>query len=218
MEGTQAKNTDDTKQSWEDIYQRSPLEELPWEENRPTAELVALIESGIIRKGTVLDVGCGSGNNVIYLATQGFVCHGIDIAPTAITYARQKASKKGARCELITGNTLQLPYTDNTFTLVFDRGCFHSIPPPDRQTYIRSTYRVLKPSGKYQLICFSTKDHRDGPPYAFSPKDIQHYFSPLFKIHHIQELSRIRNNSKYYFLSVLMEKFLHNEYSGPSLA
>ncbi len=97
MESTQAKNTDDTKQSWEDIYQRSPLEELPLEENRPTAELVALIESGIIRKGTVLDVGCGSGNNVIYLATQGFACHGIDIAPTAITYARQKASKEGVK-------------------------------------------------------------------------------------------------------------------------
>ncbi len=193
------------EQSWEDIYRGSPLQELPWEEGQPAAELVALIESGIVEKGAALDVCCGSGNSAVYLAAQGFVCHGIDISPTAIGYARQKASKAGGKCELITGDVLQLPYPDNTFSLVFDRGCFHSISPSDRQTYIQGIYRVLKPSGKYQLMCFSTKDHRDGPPYAFSPKDIRHYFT-LFKIHHIKELSSMRNGSKNYLLSVLMEK------------
>lgn len=206
LEGEQAKNTNDTGQRWEDIYQGSPLEHLPWEEGQPAAELVTLIESGVVEKGAALDICCGSGNNAIYLAKHGFTCHGIDISPTAISYARQKASKAGVRCALVTGNTLQLPYPDNTFTLVFDRGCFHSIAPPDRQTFVMSVYRVLKPSGKYQLICFSTRDHRYGPPYAFSPKDIRRYFIPLFKIHYVKELSHVRNDLKNYFLSALMEK------------
>lgn len=206
MEDKQTKNTDDTRQRWEGIYQGSPLEELPWEEGQPAAELMALIESGVVEQGAVLDICCGSGNNAIYLAKQGFTCHGIDISPTAIKYAGQKASKEGVSCKLVTGNVLQLPYPDNTFTLVFDRGCFHSIQPQDRQAFVQGVYRVLKPSGKYQLICFSTKDHTYGPPYAFSPKDIWRYFLSFFKIHHIKELSHVRNHSRSYFLSVLMEK------------
>jgi len=206
VKGERAKNNSDTERRWEDIYRGSPLEELPWEEGRPAAELVTLIESGLVEKGAALEICCGSGNNAVYLAKQGFTIHGIDISPTAISHARKKATEEGVKCELVTGNTLQLPYPDSTFTLVFDRGCFHSIAPHDRQTFVKSVYRVLKPTGKYQLICFSSRDHRSGPPYTFSPKDLRRNFLPFFKILYIKELCKIMNTSKSYFLSALMEK------------
>lgn len=197
---------DETRQRWESTYRESSLEELPWEEGKPAAELVALIESGVVEKGAVLDICCGSGNNAIYLAQQGYTCYGIDISQTAIGYAQEKAAKGGVSCKLTSGNAAQLPYPDGMFTLVFDRGCFHSFAPRDREAYIRGIHRVLKLSGRYQLHCFSTKDHRGGPPYPFSPKDIQRYFSPLFKIHYIKELAPEVQGTKNYFLSVLMEK------------
>ena len=200
-------NKDDkVRRRWESVYQESSLDELPWEEGGPAAELVELIQSGMVEKGNVLDICCGSGNNAIYLAQQGFTCYGIDISPTAIGHARQKAAEDGISCRLTSGNALELPYKDGTFTLVFDRGCFHSFLPKERETYIRGIHRVLKPSGKYQLLCFSTKDHRGGAPYSFSSNDIQRYFSPLFKIHHIKEMVFKRHGTHHYFLSVLMEK------------
>jgi ubiquinone/menaquinone biosynthesis C-methylase UbiE len=196
------------RQHWENKYRGTPLKNLPWEEGEPTAELVKLIESGVVAKGPALDVCCGSGSSAIYLAKQGFTCHGIDISPTAIGYARERASKEGVSCALKAGNATELPYPDNTFTLVFDRGCFHSLPPESRETFIRGVHRVLKPKGKFQLICFSAKDHPStGVPYSFSPGDIRRYFSSFFKIHHIGEISHVHPDStKHLFLSVLMEK------------
>ncbi len=198
----EARDFEDLQQRWERMYRESSPTELPWEENKPSAELVALIESGVVERGVALDICSGTGNNAIYLAEQGFTCYGIDISPTAIGYARDKAAKAGVSCELTAGNAIELPYPDESFTLVFDRGCFHSIPPPKRRTFVKGVYRVLKPGGKYQLLCFSVRDHRSGPPYGFSPEDIRRYFSRWLKIRCIREQSR----NEHYFLSVLMEK------------
>jgi ubiquinone/menaquinone biosynthesis C-methylase UbiE len=199
---------EESRNRWERIYHEQPLEEVPWEEGRPSVELIKLVESGVVDKGAALDICCGSANNAIYLARQGFTCYGIDISPTAIGYGKEKVAKAGISCEISLGNVLELPYPDNTFTLVFDRGCFHNIAPEDRQTFIRGVRRVLKPSGKYQLICFSSKDLPSSQvPYSFSPEDIRHLFSPLFNIHHIREISgKEADGTNHYFLSVLTEK------------
>ena len=201
------KKTEEIRHRWDRVYRESPLQQLPWEEGKPSAELVTLIESGMVEKGAALDICCGSANNAIYLAKQGFKCYGIDISPTAIGYGQEKAAREGVSCELASGNATQLAYPDDTFTLVFDRGCFHAIQPEDRETFIRGVHRVLKPTGKYQLICFSSKSYH-GPegPYSFSPDDIQRYFSPWFKIHSVSEFSHEAEGMRHYFLSVLMEK------------
>ena len=201
------KETEKIRRRWDRTYQEYPLQQLPWEEGGPSAELVALIESGVVEKGAALDICCGSANNAIYLAKQGFTCYGIDISPTAIGHAQEKVASEKVSCELISGNVLQLPYPDGSFTLVFDRGCFHSIPPEDRETFVQGVHRVLKTTGKYQLLCFSSRDHPSTEsPYSFSPEDIQRYFHSLFKIHSIQELSPKVKGTKHYFLSVLMGK------------
>ena len=199
--------TEDIKRRWDRIYQKIPLESIPWEEGKPSPQLVELIQSGLVEKGPVLDICSGSGNNAVYLAEQGFTCFGIDISPTAISYARRKAAEASVTCELTAGNAITLPYPDESFTLVFDRGCFHSISPGKRKTFIRGIHRVLKQGGKYQLICFSSKDHPAyGVPYSFSPKEIRELFSPLFVIHYIRELPTGTHGFRDYFLSVLMEK------------
>ncbi len=201
------KKTEEIRRQWDSIYRERSLDELPWEEGKPSAVLVALIESGVVEKGAALDICCGSGENAIYLARHGFSCHGIDISPTAIGYARNKAAREAVSCQLVPGNAIQLPYPDNHFTLVFDRGCFHSISPKGRKAYIRGVHRVLKIEGKYQLLCFSSKDHPSRqPPYSFSPEDIKRYFSRLFKISYIKELSHKVRGGRSFHLSVLMEK------------
>ncbi|MFC1970872.1 class I SAM-dependent methyltransferase [Chloroflexota bacterium] len=191
---------------WDHTYRDNTLEELPWEEGAPSTELVELVESGLVEKGATLDICSGSGNNTVYLAKQGYQCYGIDISPTAVGYARQRANREGVSCELTSGDATELPYPDNTFSFVFDRGCFHSMPLAKRRDFIRGVHRVLKPGGKCQLICFSAMDHRSGPPYSFSPENIRRHFRLSFKIHWIKELTRETDGAKHYFLSVLMEK------------
>src|SRR5262249_2142601 len=66
----------------------------PWDIEGPQPEIVRLAEAGAI-DGTVLDVGCGTGENALYLAGRGLDVWGIDFIPKAIEQARDKALKRG---------------------------------------------------------------------------------------------------------------------------
>lgn len=197
----------EAKSQWESYYRRCPFKELPWGEGRPSPQMVELIRSGLIEKGTALDMGTGSGDNAIYLAQQGFACYGIDISETAIRRAAEKTGQAGVTCEFTAGNATELPYADNTFNLVFDRGCFHSIPLQKRKAFIEGVHRVLKPGGKYLLICFGKiSNRRFESPFLLSSEDIQSLFVPLFEIDYIKEIPDGRHGFGGLFLSVLMEK------------
>jgi 2-polyprenyl-3-methyl-5-hydroxy-6-metoxy-1,4-benzoquinol methylase len=65
----------------------------PWDIGRPQKEFIRLAEDGEI-SGRVLDVGCGTGENALYLAHLGFEVWGIDGAPSAIK--KQKRRPKNA--------------------------------------------------------------------------------------------------------------------------
>lgn len=190
---------------WEQTYKTNPVTSLPWEEEAPSAYLVELIESGQVEPGPALDICTGSGNNAIYLALNGFDCHAVDISPTAIGIAREKAVKAGATCDFRVGDVLDMDFPDDTFNLVFDRGCFHNFDPGKRSAFINEIYRVLKPGALYQLNSFSKKGRRwGGPPYGFSPADIRKLFGSLFEILYIKEVSLDGNGQ--FFLSALMKK------------
>jgi len=51
----------------------------PWDIGRPQKEIIRLAEDGEIN-GTVLDAGCGTGENALYLANLGFEVWGVDAA------------------------------------------------------------------------------------------------------------------------------------------
>lgn len=83
--------------------------------------------------GRILDLGCGTGDIAIWLATQGYEAHGIDIAPSAIAWATEKAQAQATRVQFTTGSVLDLtPYKDDFFRLVVDGRCLHCIIGPDR--------------------------------------------------------------------------------------
>jgi ubiquinone/menaquinone biosynthesis C-methylase UbiE len=170
--------------------------------------LVKLVEDKQVPPGAALDICCRTGANAAYLARQGFEASGIDISPTAVTHARDRAQREGVRIDLRSGDAVRLPYPDAAFSFVFDRGCFHSIAPADREDYIQGLHRVLKAGGRYQLNCFSRRSRdAESPPYGFTPDDIHGLFSPYFRILSLRETSsREGNNQKHFFLLVFMEK------------
>ena len=64
------------------MYQR----QAPWDTGRPQPAIVKLAEAGQIR-GSVLDVGCGTGENVLYLAAKGHETWGLDFVPGVIDHS-----------------------------------------------------------------------------------------------------------------------------------
>ena len=76
--------------SWEDAYKTVS----PWDIGRPQPAFVELVRIGELNRGNTLDVGCGTGENALYLAEKGFSVTGVDLTNRAIAAARAKAAER----------------------------------------------------------------------------------------------------------------------------
>jgi ubiquinone/menaquinone biosynthesis C-methylase UbiE len=108
------------------------------------------------RSGRLLELGCGDGALSLELAEKGFEVYGVDISPTAIAWAKEKAKGRDLKAEFTVGDVLNLKeYKDRFFDFVFDGSCFHCIIGDDRKPFLESAYRVLKDGGFFHVrtIC-----------------------------------------------------------------
>ncbi len=131
----------------------------PWDIGHPQKEFIRLAEEGEIG-GRVLDVGCGTGENALYLAHLGFEVWGIDGAQSAIKKAREKAKERGIKANFLTGDALKLQSLQKRFDTVIDCGLFHVFTDEERPIFATSLSSVLYPSGRYFMLCFS--EHEPG--------------------------------------------------------
>jgi len=79
----------------------------PWDIGRPQKEFVELVKRGEIR-GSVLDIGCGTGENALFFASEGHEVWGIDSVPMAIEKAREKAARRGLRVHFLLLDALHM--------------------------------------------------------------------------------------------------------------
>ena len=189
------------------IYQKLPLDKIPWNSETPPDALIELVQDGKIRPCRTIDLGCGAGNYAIYLADLGFDVTGIDSSPTAIKIAGEHAKKRGGQCRFIVADLLgDLHEVTDSFDFAFDWEFMHHIFPEDRETYINNVYKILKPEATYFSVCFSDKDPQFGGSgkyrktpigttlYFSSESELQELISPHFTI---RELKTIEVSGKY---------------------
>ena len=190
---------------WDQIYRKYPLEELGWELGKPRPILREYVEKELIKKGKALDICCGAGTNTVYLAEKGFEVTGVDISPTAIEYAKKKATEAKVHVTFSVQNFLELPFDDEEFDFVFDMGCFHHVKVEDRATFINGVHRVLKKGGGYMLTCFSYKNGRSWN--HFTKRQISELFSGNFELGEFRHYPSVEGDGvTRYFYTVLMKK------------
>ncbi len=102
--------------------------------------------------GRAIDLGCGTGTNVITLAKHGWDVVGVDFAPPAIALARRKVRAAGLRADLAVGDVTALELAGGCFDLALDIGCFHGIDK--RDAYLSSLERLLAPAGFWLMYGF----------------------------------------------------------------
>lgn len=159
----------------------------PWDIGHPQREFVRLAESGEIR-GSVLDVGCGTGEHVIYLAGLEHESWGIDTSPTAIMKAKKKAEQRHVKANFLGWNALDLQRLGRRFDSVIDCGLFHVFSDQERSLFANNLYSALKDGGTYHMLCFSDKEPKDwGGPRRVSQKEIEETFNDGWRINYIRE-------------------------------
>ena len=133
-------------------YFRQP----PWDTGISPPELLDFIQNH--EPGRAIDIGCGTGTNVITLANAGWTVTGVDFAPRAIKLARQKARKAGTQAEFLIRDATKLSGISGPFDLALVLGCFHSIPQDGKTKYLEQLDRVLAIGGFWLMYGFLKAD------------------------------------------------------------
>jgi 2-polyprenyl-3-methyl-5-hydroxy-6-metoxy-1,4-benzoquinol methylase len=128
----------------------------PWESGVSPPELMEFIE--INPPSRAIDLGCGTGTNVITLAQHGWQVTGIDFVSKAIRTARRKAKEAGVSAELRVGDVTKLENLGGGYDLVLDMGCYHGLSSHQRLDYQQNLTHIINPGGTYMLYAFLKED------------------------------------------------------------
>src|SRR4051794_12340881 len=144
---------------WDASYSDGPA---PWDVGGPQPAVVRVAADGGFA-GTVLDAGCGTGENALHLASQGLPVLGVDVAGTALAIARAKAADLGIEVEVAAADALDLGRLGRRFATVLDCGLFHTFDGDERQEYVASLASVTERGGTLHVLCFSDEGPDTGP-------------------------------------------------------
>lgn len=145
------------------MYWRKPR----WDTGITPPEVMAFLKNH--PPGRALDLGCGTGTNVITLAQHGWQVVGIDFVGRAIRQAKRKAHLAGVKVDLRKADVTRLNGISGKFDLVLDIGCFHNLTPEARLTYAQNLTHLLTPGGTFLLYAFF---RTSGNSNGLQPEDL----------------------------------------------
>jgi len=189
---------------FESVYKGEP----PWDIGRPQKEYIQLEQRGEI-VGSILDVGCGTGENVLYMAAQGHEVWGIDFVPSALQKAQEKAAQRHLTATFLVLNALELHTLGRTFDTVIDSGLFHVLSDEERHLFVDNLKCVIRCGGTYFMLCFSELEPGDYGPRRVTQAEIKDSFRDGWSINYIRPATlegRLRSNGIRAWLSSISKR------------
>jgi len=154
----------------------------PWDGHPLATSLRELVEGETaLPPGTALDIGCGTGDNALYLAERGWDVTGVDYVAKAIEKARAKAAERDASAP----GSVRFDQADATrltgqgigadFTLIVDSGCLHGMSADDRDAYVGEVTAIAAPDARLLIVAF-VPDASFGVP-GIDPTEVERRFA-----------------------------------------
>lgn len=156
--------------SFENLYAGQPR----WEIGRPQQAFISVADQ---LSGSILDSGCGTGENAFFFASRGHQVIGIDFLAEPIAIAKQKATERGVSVTFLVMDALTLKDWPERFDNVIDSGLFHVFSDSDRERYVEGLATVLNPGGRFYFLCFSDEEPGTQGPRRVSRKEIESAFA-----------------------------------------
>ena len=130
-------------EDWDGAYRTGRYRS--WDYGVASQEVVACAVLGIFPpNGVILDVGCGSGSDAVFLTTIGFHVKALDVSSAALDLLKKKAAKAGVRVETVHGDATKMPIEDSSIDFALDRGLLHNLDDDEGAAYAMELARVLK--------------------------------------------------------------------------
>ena len=156
----------------------------PWDIGKPDFNLVEVVTRLPIPGCRALDIGCGTGDNSVWLAQHDFEVTGTDTSDIALEKAKEKASAAKVACNFIFADFLNDKIEGAPFGFAFDRGCFHSFTSEgEREKFARNVAAHLEKTGLWLTLAGNADEDRTGPgPPQLTAGDIVSAVEPCFEV------------------------------------
>ncbi|MET0801795.1 MAG: class I SAM-dependent methyltransferase [Actinomycetota bacterium] len=170
-----------SSRGFDDAYVGVP----PWDIGRPQRAVLALAGAGVFRS-PVLDVGCGTGENALALASSGLSVLGIDASPRAVGKAMEKTRERAlVGAEFLVADAFALEGLGRRFGSVLDCGLFHVFDDHERPVYAASAHAALEPGGEMHLLCFADLEPPGWGPRRVSEGELRSSFAVGWEVREI---------------------------------
>lgn len=155
----------------------------PWDIGKPQKSFIDVADQ---ITGSVLDAGCGTGENALFFAGRGHQVTGIDFLEEPIQRAIRKAAERELSATFLVKDALTLKDWTECFDNVIDSGLFHVFSDDERKKYVSGLATVLKPGGRLFLMCFSDEQPGTFGPRRVSKKELHDAFAEGWTIESIE--------------------------------
>jgi cyclopropane fatty-acyl-phospholipid synthase-like methyltransferase len=146
----------------------------PWDIGKPQKAFIDVADQ---ISGSILDAGCGTGENALLFASRGHEVTGIDFVEEPISWAKQKAAERGLSATFLVMDAVTLKDLPERFDTVIDSGLFHVFSDDDRQRYVEGLATILKPGGRLFLLCFSDEEPGTQGPRRMTKQELDDAFA-----------------------------------------
>ncbi|XP_020247474.1 probable thiol methyltransferase 2 isoform X1 [Asparagus officinalis] len=165
------------KDGWEKCWEEGVT---PWDLGQPTPVVLHLLQTGTLPKGRILVPGCGTGYDVVAMASPDRHVVGLDVSRNAVKKAKEWSSSfpnanyfDFVAADFFTWQPAEL------FDMVFDYTFFFAIDPCMRPSWAKKMADILKPDGELITLIYLINDQESGPPYNNSIADYEEVLNPV---------------------------------------
>lgn len=172
--------------NWREAWERG---QTPWDAGQSPPILKKLVESNSLPEGKALVPGCGSGYDVVTLASPNRTVIGMDLAPGAVEAfqsLREDTNTPEHQATVIHDDFFERDF-DEKFDLIWDYTFLCAIEPERRKEWAKRCHELLKPTGELVTLIFPVKDRdrpishdEQGPPYRLTPSYVENIVEPHF--------------------------------------
>jgi methyltransferase (TIGR00027 family) len=169
-----------SRETFQTIYQGNAP---PWNIGKVQPAFAA---AAVKVAGSLVDVGCGTGENALFFAAKGHAVTGVDFLEAPIAAATQKAAQRGVAATFLVKDALTLRDWPERFDTAIDSGLFHVFSNEDRARYVEGLKTILRPGGRLLLLCFSDETPGTIGPRRVSQAELRAAFAQWWQIESIE--------------------------------